>query len=240
MAMRELLAQLNQAGIVATTGLIAHGRGEAFDYLLGEKTHPAALLAEEAAAAHLLSAKNPVISVNGNVAALCPREVVELARAVPAKIEVNLFHRTPERVEKVLRHMMAAGARRPLGRKPDAMLEGIASDRAACTREGIFTADVVLVPLEDGDRAEALVKARKVVLAIDLNPLSRTARAASVTIVDEVTRAIPNITSHVEELRRDEGLRKAVLSGFDNKANLSRMIDAICEHLQSQARQSKE
>ncbi|MEE2625225.1 MAG: phosphopantothenate/pantothenate synthetase family protein, partial [Candidatus Thermoplasmatota archaeon] len=55
--------------------------------------------------------------------------------------------------------------------------------------EGIGGADVVLVPLEDGDRCEALVAQGKQVLVVDLNPLSRTSMKATVTIVDEITRA---------------------------------------------------
>ena len=67
---RDKISQAMKHGIVHETGLIAHGRGEAFDYLLGEKTIPVADLAEKTAAAALLSAKNPVLSVNGNVVAL--------------------------------------------------------------------------------------------------------------------------------------------------------------------------
>ena len=70
----------------------------------------------------------------------------------------------------------------------------LSHDRAWCRREGIYSADVVLVPLEDGDRCEALVNMGKTVIAIDLNPLSRTARSATLTIVDELTRALPQIT----------------------------------------------
>lgn len=233
LATRERLAQLNRAGIVSTTGLIAHGRGEAFDYLLGERTTPDALLAERVAVAYLLEARNPVISVNGNVAALCPGEVIALSEAIPAKIEVNLFHRTEGRMEKVIRHMEEAGAKKVLGRNPDAELDGIASDRAHCTQEGIFSADVVLVPLEDGDRAEALVRAGKIVIAIDLNPLSRTARAATVSIVDEVTRALPNMIGFVRDLREDISGRKRAISSYDNRANLRRTIKSICRYLQT-------
>ena len=50
--------------------------------------------------------------------------------------------------------------------------------------------DVVLVPLEDGDRTIALKKAKKKIITFDLNPLSRTARTADITIVDNVTRAM--------------------------------------------------
>ncbi len=91
---REKLVQAWKTGIVVPEGLIAHGRGEAFDYILGEETSAPAFVAERAAAAFLVRAASPVISVNGNVAALAAKEVVRLARAIPAKIEVNLFHRT--------------------------------------------------------------------------------------------------------------------------------------------------
>ncbi|MBA7544956.1 hypothetical protein ES705_37318 [subsurface metagenome] len=68
--MRERLIEGMHKNIVAEAGLIAHGRGEAFDYLLGEKTSELAFTQEQVAVAMLLSAKHPVISVNGNVAAL--------------------------------------------------------------------------------------------------------------------------------------------------------------------------
>lgn len=236
---RERLAELSRAGVVSTTGLIAHGRGEAFDYLLGERTTSDAMFAERVAAAYLLEARNPVISVNGNVAALCPEEVIALSETVPAKIEVNLFHRTEGRMEKVIKHMESAGAKRVLGMDPDAMLDGIASDRAQCTREGIFSADTVLVPLEDGDRAEALVRAGKIVIAIDLNPLSRTARAATVSIVDEVTRAMPNVIGFVRDLRSAAAERRQLISSYDNSENLKRMIESICDYLQTDERTAK-
>ncbi|HUL39660.1 MAG TPA: hypothetical protein VLU38_05155, partial [Methanomassiliicoccales archaeon] len=52
---RELMAQRAEEGIVTPTGLIAHGRGEAFDYLLGERTTENARRAEMVAAATLLN-----------------------------------------------------------------------------------------------------------------------------------------------------------------------------------------
>jgi pantothenate synthetase (EC 6.3.2.1) len=79
---RERLVEGFREGFVAMQGLIAHGRGECFDYLIGEQTTPPALEAERAAAAALLLAERPVISVNGNAAALAPRELVELAKTV--------------------------------------------------------------------------------------------------------------------------------------------------------------
>ncbi len=66
---REKLVDGFDNGLVAKEGLMAHGRGETFDYLLGEKTSKYAQKAISAAAALLVSASYPVISVNGNVAA---------------------------------------------------------------------------------------------------------------------------------------------------------------------------
>jgi len=82
LVMRKKIAKGVEEGIVHITGLIAHGRGEAFDYLIGEKTQDFAMRAAEAAAAFLKLAQHPVISVNGNVAALVAEEVVKLADAV--------------------------------------------------------------------------------------------------------------------------------------------------------------
>src|SRR5439155_1666799 len=63
---RERLVRAWKEGVVVPEGLIAQGRGEAWDYLFGEETSAPALVAERAAAAHLLAANHPVISVNGN------------------------------------------------------------------------------------------------------------------------------------------------------------------------------
>jgi 4-phosphopantoate--beta-alanine ligase len=239
LAMRERMAELSRKGIVASTGLIAHGRGEAYDYLLGERTVREGENAEKVAAAHLLEASNPVISINGNAAALCAEEIISLAKAVPAKMEVNLFHRSEQRIEAVCSYMESKGANRILGRSPDARLEGIASDRALCTKEGIYSADVILVPLEDGDRAEALVAAGKVAMAIDLNPLSRTSRTATVSIVDEVTRAIPNIERCVRELRTNPDERRRLINDFDNQGNLKSVARRMCDHLVGDIDQGK-
>jgi 4-phosphopantoate--beta-alanine ligase len=234
---REMMSEMVREGIVAPTGLIAHGRGEAFDYLIGEETTDNAWRAEGAAVALLLTASRPVISVNGNAAALCAEALVRLADAVGARIEVNLFHRTEERVERIVAFIEKAGGRQVLGRKPDAMLPGISSDRAKCTKEGIFSADVVLVPLEDGDRAEALVKAGKKVIVVDLNPLSRSAKAATIAIVDEVTRATKNMVELVPK-QRMEAINTAP-SEFDNPANLAEALEHICARLKRLALEGK-
>ncbi len=218
---RERLVRAWKRGIVVPEGLVAQGRGEAWDYLFGEGTSAPALVAERAAAAHLLAASRPMISVNGNVAALAAKEVVQLARAIPARIEVNLFHRTEPRVKKIVRILERAGARNVLGMHPNARIPGIESKRALSHRDGIFGADVVLVPLEDGDRAEALVRMGKVVISIDLNPLSRTSQRATIPIVDELTRAILNVKKFVEELKSVPAEAARVRRAYRRSGNLA-------------------
>jgi len=232
------MARMMKEGVVSTTGLIAHGRGEAFDYLVGESTTESALEAEKAAIAMLLEAERPVISVNGNAAGLAAKELVKLAKVTGSRIEVNLFHRTPARMKLVVARMEKAGAKNVLGLKADARLPGIASERAKCTKEGIFSADVVLVPLEDGDRAEALVKAGKNVIVVDLNPLSRSAQAATITVVDELTRALPRMIALVPELS-DAKDRIRILRSYDNERNLRASLSVMLERLESLAKEGK-
>ncbi|MGQ0797035.1 MAG: 4-phosphopantoate--beta-alanine ligase [Methanobacteriota archaeon] len=224
---REKLVAAWKRGVVVPEGLIAHGRGEAWDYLFGEETSAPALVAEKAAGAHLVLAKRPVISVNGNVAALAARQVVRLAKAIPARIEVNLFHRSEARLRRLVRLLEAAGGDRILGPGSDARIPGLASDRARCHREGIYGADVVLVPLEDGDRAEALVRMGKVVISVDLNPLSRTSRRASVPVVDEVTRALPTIEKFVRELKGDTKEAARIARTYRKSGNLAAVFSFL-------------
>ena len=215
-------------GITSRQGLIAQGRGEAFDYLLGERTIPSAREAERVAAAHLLLAEHPVLSINGNVAALCPGELVELAEASGAKLEVNLFNRTPERMQAIVDHLREHGAEAVLGLTADGRIPGLDHERAKVDAEGIGKADVVLVPLEDGDRAEALAAMGKTELVVDLNPMSRSAQSATVPIVDNIVRAVPNVTESVRELRgasREE--LEAIVENFDREEALADAERAI-------------
>jgi len=224
---RERLIEQYLEGIVAASGLIAHGRGEAFDYMLGEKTSRPALEATKAAAAMLLTAKNPVISVNGNTAALAAQEVVRLANVTEAKVEVNLFYRSLEREMAIRKLLEKAGARKVLGigKEASARIPELSSERRRVDPRGIMTADVVLVPLEDGDRTEALVRMDKKVIAVDLNPLSRTAQTATITIVDNIVRATPKLVQTAEMLKK-QGVEKCneILRKFDNKKNLAESI----------------
>lgn len=203
-------------GITSKQGLIAEGRGEAFDYLLGERTIDSAAAAERAAAAALLLANHPVISVNGNVAALVPSEVVALAEAVEGDIEINLFNRTDERMTAIAAHLREHGAAAVKGLTADARIPGLSHERAKVDADGIGAADVVVVPLEDGDRAEALAAMGKTEIVIDLNPLSRSVRAADIPIVDNILRAIPAITDAARELAgASEDELASIVDGFD-------------------------
>jgi 4-phosphopantoate--beta-alanine ligase len=232
---RERVAEGVRRGYTSTQGLIAQGRGECFDYLIGERTTAAALQAIRAAAAMLLLARRPALSVNGNVAALAAEEMVALAAALKIPLEVNLFHRSEERVKKIADLLREKGAEEVLGERPDASVPGLDHARALATRGGIYDADVVLIPLEDGDRCEALVAMGKKVIAIDLNPLSRTARKATVSIVDNIVRAVPLLT---EQVRILSGVPQAELEGmvgdYDNQRVLRQAVREIQEHLERQ------
>jgi 4-phosphopantoate--beta-alanine ligase len=209
---RERLVAGVEAGLTSRHGLIAHDR------------------AARAAAAELLLAEHPVVSVNGNVAALDPEGVVELAAAVDAAVEVNLFHRSRERLVAIADHLREHGATDVLGVDADAEIPGLEHDRALVAADGIAAADVVVVPLEDGDRAAALSAAGKTEVVIDLNPLSRSSRAADVPIVDELSRALANVTAHARDLQGEsrETVR-ATAERFDADAALDAAERAIRE-----------
>jgi len=226
LSIREKIVKGYNDGLVAKEGLLAHGRGEAFDYLVGEKTTKTAKAAINAAAVTLLSAQNPVISVNGNVAALCPKEIVQLAKATKAKIEVNLFYYDENRKKKIVKSLKKAGAKQVLGTNPRSYrrIGGLDSPRQIVDKDGIFAADVVLVPLEDGDRTEALQKIGKTVITFDLNPLSRTAQTADITIVDNVIRGMRLLLSACKK-------SKIVKNNFNNKKALYSAILEIKNNL---------
>jgi len=229
---RERLVKGVKGGLTALEGLMAHGRGEAFDYLIGERTRPFAQWAMKASVAALLLAERPVLSVNGNVAALCPKEMVQLAKATGASLEANIFYRTEARIRKIVGALRNAGAKDVLGIRPDARIKGLNGPRARCAKEGIYKADVVLVPLEDGDRTEALVANGKFVITIDLNPLSRTARAANMTIVDNIVRAVPEMTRLAKELKPYPRTRlETILKTYDNKKVLTEALKFMSTRL---------
>jgi len=159
-----------------------------------------------------------------------PGEIIELGRVLNAAIEINLFYRTEERVRAIADHLRLHGASGVLGIHPDAALHPLPPDnpRSRVCKGGIYDADVVLVPLEDGDRCQALADMGKSVIAIDLNPLSRTAKAATVTIVDNVVRAIPNMVGLARRMKDlDADRLDDIVSRYDNEETLRAAIEEI-------------
>jgi 4-phosphopantoate--beta-alanine ligase len=227
---REKLVQGFMNGLVVEEGLLAHGRGEMFDYLIGEKTSKTSHKAIKAAARMLRTAKLPVISVNGNLAALCPKEIVELAKVTGAKIEVNLFYASEKRKKAIAQSLKQNGAQEILGITPkfSKRIPKLDSARRIVDKRGIFSADVVLVPLEDGDRTIALKKFGKKVITFDLNPMSRTAQTADITIVDNVIRGMKILIDVCKTLSKEDLEKK---SKFDNKKNLRKSILTIRKNL---------
>ncbi|HEX8965212.1 MAG TPA: phosphopantothenate/pantothenate synthetase [Patescibacteria group bacterium] len=216
---REQLVEGVKMGITSLNGLISHGRGEAFDYLLSEHSHDFAIEAINAAAATLVLAKHPVLCTNGNSSALVAQEYVTLSRLLDCPIEINLFHRSKEREQKIKQHLESFGAKNVLGVGSDAsdIVPGIASPRKMVSPQGISKADVVFIPLEDGDRTEAVVSLSKTVITVDLNPLSRTAKMANITIVDNIVRCMSLLIQKIEKYKNlsKEELEK-IIAQYDN------------------------
>jgi len=225
LTLRDTIVAGVEQGITSIHGLIAHGRGEAFDYLIGETTQPFAIEAIHAAAVMLLSAEHPIISVNGNVAALAPDALVALGQVLNAPLEVNIFHTETGREEKIRKHLLKHGASDVLMPTTEAQLSYIDSNRKFVHPEGIFKADVVFVPLEDGDRCEALRKMGKAVVTVDLNPMSRTAQQASITIVDNVVRALPLLCEEIREF--NDSTAQDTLKKYSNEAVLKKALQHI-------------
>ena len=221
--------------IVAEAGLIAHGRGECFDYILGEKTTESARKAIRVAVTALLLADKPVISVNGNTAALVPKELAKLSKIINAPLEINLFYHKVGRIEAIKKILEKAGATDIRGTSKEELveIEGLEGNRRFV--QSIIDADLIMVPLEDGDRTEALKKIGKKVIAVDLNPISRTAIWADITIVDNIIRALPEmikIAKDLKNLKKEQLIN--IVNNFNNKKNIIDTLDLIKEYIEAQ------
>jgi len=223
--LRDAIVASVKRGVTSEHGLIAHGRGEAYDYLLGERTHDFAVAAIEASARLLKHATHPVISVNGNVVALVAADLVRLSDTLGAPLEVNIFHSSDARERAIRACLQEHGAGKVLMPTRDAELDFIESNRRFVHPEGIFRSDAIFVPLEDGDRCQALCKMGKSVVTVDLNPMSRTSRSASITIVDNVVRALPLLLKALESPAPGGAERDR--PAFDNLSNLEAAERAI-------------
>ena len=227
---REKLVDGFRNGIVVPQGLIAHGRGEAFDYLLGEKTTKYAYEAEKAAVCLLLLSNNSIISVNGNTAVLCAKDLVTLSNVTKSGIEVNLFHKSRARTNAIASILRKEDAFDVLGldNKSKTVIERVSSNRKYVDKDGIMNSDTIFLALEDGDRTESLVRMGKKVISVDLNPLSRTAIASNITIIDNIVRAIPNMVKISEQLvKKDKSYLLQQIKNFDNKENMHKSLVTI-------------
>lgn len=102
---------------------------------------------------------------------------------------------------------------------------------------GIYMADVIMLTMEDGDRTQALVDMGKKVIALDINPLSRTARTADITIVDNVIRVMPIMINTITALKREKDIDylQNMINQFDNRKNLANSLKAILNGLEKQS-----
>ena len=89
----------------------------------------------------------------------------------------------------------------------------------------------VIIPLEDGDRAEALVRDGKKTVVIDLNPLSRSAVSGTVTVVDNIVRVMPLLIRKIKETAAlTPSQRQEILAAYDNRAVLKEAEAAVRRH----------
>jgi len=103
------------------------------------------------------------------------------------------------------------------------------SNRRKIDSEGIFIADLVFVPLEDGDRAIALKKMDKKVITVDLNPLSRTSMASDVSIIDNIVRVFPLLIKNIEYHKKNSTIRdlENLINNYNNKEMMNQCLRTI-------------
>lgn len=232
---REKIVKAHKDGILADSGMIAHGRGETFDYLIGEKTTPNSLNSIDVASCYFLTRKHPVLSVNGNTTALVAEDIAQLSKILDIPVEINLYYRTPERIKNIEKVYNDLGVSELLGTDDDDFIDtpDLNGPRSPVSIEGINKADLIFIPLEDGDRAEKLCALNKDIINVDLNPLSRTAQTSTVTIVDNIVRVMPKlITSVNKNMNEDKSILLDKIDKFNNKVNLDNAIHDIIKRFE--------
>jgi 4-phosphopantoate--beta-alanine ligase len=153
-----------------------------------------------------------------------------LSKITRSRIEVNLFHKSITRSKAIARKLKKENANEVLGldAKLRSTIKDISSNRKYVDKNGIMNSDTVFVALEDGDRTESLVKMGKKVISIELNPLSRTAIASNVTIVDNIVRAVPNMIKISKQLvNRNKSYLLQQIRNFDNMRNMRKSLIMI-------------
>jgi len=232
---REKIVEAHKNGILADSGMIAHGRGETFDYLIGEKTTDNSKNTIKVAACYFLTRKRPVLSVNGNTTALVSEDIAELSKILDIPVEINLYYRTPERIKNIEAVYKKLGVKEILGTDDDDFIDtpDLNGPRSPVSIEGINKADLIFIPLEDGDRAEKLAALKKDIVNVDLNPLSRTAITSTVTIVDNIVRVMPLLLEYVKKYSNcDNDILLDKIDNFDNKNNLDVAIHDIIKRFE--------
>lgn len=233
--LRQKIVEAQNNGILAQSGLIAHGRGETYDYLIGEKTTQNSINTIKTAACYFLTRKNPVLSVNGNTTALVSEDIAKLADILDIPVEINLYYRTDERIKKIEEVYKNLGVKQILGTNDDEFIDtpDLTGPRSPVSIDGINKSDLIFIPLEDGDRAEALAKLNKDIISVDLNPLSRTAQTSTLTIVDNIVRAMPLLIKYVEKYYDcDKKELNEKIEKYDNQLNLRNSINEIIKRFE--------
>lgn len=232
---REKIVEAHKNGILADSGMIAHGRGETFDYLIGEKTTDNSKNTVKVAACYFLTRKRPVLSVNGNTTALVSEDIAELSKILDIPVEINLYYRTPERIKNIEAVYKKLGVKEILGTDDDDFVDtpDLNGPRSPVSIEGINKADLIFIPLEDGDRAEKLAALKKDIVNVDLNPLSRTAITSTVTIVDNIVRVMPLLIEYVNKYSDcDKECLLEKIDNFNNRKNLDTAINDILKRFE--------
>jgi 4-phosphopantoate--beta-alanine ligase len=80
----------------------------------------------------------------------------------------------------------------------------------------------------------------KTVITVDLNPLSRTAEKADITIVDNITRAVPLLISLVEKFKGvSEKELRSMLADYSNTRVLKSVLTHIAHRMEELARRKE-
>lgn len=69
----------------------------------------------------------------------------------------------------------------------------------------------------------------KIVITVDLNPIDRTSKMATLPIIDEVRRALPNIAEECRRLKAAGGVSQ--MPEIDSRAILQAAVSDIKEFL---------
>jgi 4-phosphopantoate--beta-alanine ligase len=74
----------------------------------------------------------------------------------------------------------------------------------------------------------------KKVIVVDLNPLSRSARTATVTIVDNIVRAVPNMTAMAKEMKdQSPAALEDIIKAFHNEKVLAQALDEMMDYVKN-------